>query len=75
MTVERDRARHLAEYDGVVYAFCSLMCRTRFIRDPAGFLARGPVGMGGEPAPARPSVGSTDGVPSADRPARRRAPA
>lgn len=75
MTVERDRARHLAEYDGVVYAFCSLMCRTRFIRDPAGFLARGPVGMGGEPAPARPPAGSTDGVPSADRPARRRAPA
>ncbi|HWP62740.1 MAG TPA: XdhC family protein [Candidatus Binatia bacterium] len=68
MEVERDRARHLAEYDGVVYAFCSLMCRTRFVRDPAGFLARGPVGMGGEgPAGGRtePSGGGGDAVPNA----------
>lgn len=72
MTVERDRARHLAEYDGVVYAFCSLMCRTRFIRDPAGFLARGPVGMGGPAGSASAAAGSTDQVPSADRPSRRR---
>ena len=27
MTVERDHARHLAEHDGVVYAFCSIGCR------------------------------------------------
>ncbi len=68
MEVERDRARHLAEYDGVVYAFCSLMCRTRFVRDPAGFLARGPVGMGGEgPAGGRTesSGGGGDAAPIA----------
>jgi xanthine dehydrogenase accessory factor len=39
MTVDRDRARHLAEHDGVVYAFCSLGCRTRFVKDPASFLS------------------------------------
>ena len=38
MTVERAHARHLAEHDGVVYAFCSLGCRTRFVKDPASFL-------------------------------------
>lgn len=38
MTVERDNARHLAEHDGQIYAFCSLGCRTRFIRDPAAYL-------------------------------------
>jgi xanthine dehydrogenase accessory factor len=38
MTVERAHARHLAEHDGVVYAFCSLGCRTRFVKDPAAFL-------------------------------------
>jgi len=75
MTVERERARHLAEYDGVVYAFCSLMCRTRFVRDPAGFLASGPVGMSGGSASASVVVGSADRVPSADRPSRRRSPA
>jgi xanthine dehydrogenase accessory factor len=39
MTVDRASARHLAEHDGVVYAFCSIGCRTRFIREPAAFLA------------------------------------
>ncbi len=39
MTVDRSTARHLAEHDGTVYAFCSIGCRTRFIRDPAAFLA------------------------------------
>jgi len=38
MTVDRDHARHLAEHDGIVYAFCSLGCRTRFVKDPAAFL-------------------------------------
>ena len=38
MTVERANARHLAEHDGVVYAFCSIGCRTRFIREPAAYL-------------------------------------
>jgi xanthine dehydrogenase accessory factor len=41
MTVERDDARHLAEHDGVVYAFCSLGCRTRFIKDPTAYLPAG----------------------------------
>ncbi len=39
MTVDRDHARHLAEHEGVVYAFCSLGCRTRFVKDPATFLS------------------------------------
>jgi xanthine dehydrogenase accessory factor len=39
MTVEREHARHLAEHDGVVYAFCSIGCRTRFMKDPVAFLS------------------------------------
>lgn len=39
MTVDRDYARHLADHNGIVYAFCSLGCRTRFVRDSAAFLA------------------------------------
>ena len=39
MTVEAAHARHLAEHDGIVYAFCSIGCRTRFIKEPATFLA------------------------------------
>jgi xanthine dehydrogenase accessory factor len=39
MTVDRGHVRHLAEHDGVVYAFCSMGCRTRFIKEPAAFLA------------------------------------
>ena len=39
MTVDRASARHLAEHDGVVYAFCSIGCRTRFMKDPSSFLA------------------------------------
>ena len=38
MTVDRKDARHLAEHNGVVYAFCAMICRTRFIRDPAAFV-------------------------------------
>jgi xanthine dehydrogenase accessory factor len=38
MTVDRDHARHLAEHDGVVYAFCSLGCRTRLVKNAAAFL-------------------------------------
>jgi xanthine dehydrogenase accessory factor len=46
MTVDRARARHLAEHEGVVYAFCSIGCRTRFIKEPATFLANpGTAGM------------------------------
>ncbi len=39
MTVDRSTARHLAEHDGTVYAFCSIGCRTRFVREPAVYLA------------------------------------
>lgn len=39
MTVERATARHLAEHDGVIYAFCSIGCRTRFIKEPATYLS------------------------------------
>src|SRR5207344_1981673 len=38
MTVDREHARHLAEHDGIVYAFCSIGCRTRFIREPTAYL-------------------------------------
>lgn len=42
MTVERAHARHLAEHDGVVYAFCSIGCRTRFIKEPVTYLTADP---------------------------------
>ena len=46
MTVDRATARHLAEHDGTVYAFCSIGCRTRFIKTPSAFLiAPGTAGM------------------------------
>ena len=38
MTVDAAHARHLAEHEGIVYAFCSMGCRTRFIREPATYL-------------------------------------
>ena len=38
MTVDRAHARHLAEHDGVVYAFCSMGCRTSFIREPTAYI-------------------------------------
>jgi xanthine dehydrogenase accessory factor len=46
MTVDRDHARHLAEHDGVVYAFCSLGCRTRFVKEPTAY-ATASVSSGG----------------------------
>ncbi len=39
MTVDRAHARHLAEHDGVVYAFCAMSCRTAFIKEPTAYLA------------------------------------
>ncbi len=39
MTVDPAHARHLAEHDGVIYAFCSIGCRTRFVKQPAAFLS------------------------------------
>jgi xanthine dehydrogenase accessory factor len=41
MTVEPRDMRHLAEHDGTVYAFCSLGCRTRFVKDPTAFVGAG----------------------------------
>jgi Cu+-exporting ATPase len=39
MTVDRADARHLATHEGVVYAFCSIGCRSRFVREPAAFVS------------------------------------
>lgn len=47
MTVDRAHARHLAEHEGVVYAFCSVGCRTAFIKEPQAYLT-------GERQPSHP---------------------
>ena len=39
MTVARRDVRHVAEHDGVTYAFCAVGCRARFVRNPARYLA------------------------------------
>ncbi len=41
MTVDRAVARHLAEHDGVVYAFCSIGCRSSFVREPTTYVGAG----------------------------------
>jgi Cu+-exporting ATPase len=41
MTVDRAHARHLAEHEGIVYAFCRMGCRTAFIREPAAYVGAG----------------------------------
>jgi Cu+-exporting ATPase len=38
MTVGPDNVRHLAEHDGTVYAFCSMGCRTQFIKGPTAYV-------------------------------------
>ena len=48
MTVDRAHARHLAEHEGVVYAFCSVGCRTAFIKEPGAYLS-------GERQPSHPA--------------------
>jgi len=48
MTVDRAHARHLAEHEGVVYAFCSVGCRTAFIKEPEAYLS-------GERQPSHPA--------------------
>jgi xanthine dehydrogenase accessory factor len=48
MTVDRAHARHLAEHDGTVYAFCSVGCRTAFIKEPDAYLS-------GEREPTHPA--------------------
>jgi xanthine dehydrogenase accessory factor len=42
MTVAREHARHLAAHGGIVYAFCSVGCRTRFMKDPMAYLSPTP---------------------------------
>jgi xanthine dehydrogenase accessory factor len=39
MTVDPAHARHLAEHEGSIYAFCSIGCRTSFVKEPAAYLA------------------------------------
>ncbi len=38
MTVERERARHIAERDGIIYAFCCVGCRSRFMKEPTTYI-------------------------------------
>jgi xanthine dehydrogenase accessory factor len=42
MTVDQANARHLAEHQGVVYAFCRMGCRTAFLREPAAYVGASP---------------------------------
>lgn len=42
MEVEIATARHSAEVEGATYYFCCAQCRTRFVADPAPFLAARP---------------------------------
>ncbi len=41
MDVEIATARHLAQYEGTLYYFCSVGCRARFVRDPASYVGAG----------------------------------
>ena len=41
MDVEIATARHLAQYEGTLYYFCSVGCRARFMRDPASYVGAG----------------------------------
>jgi xanthine dehydrogenase accessory factor len=41
MTVDRASARHLAEHAGTVYAFCSIGCRSSFVREPHAYVGSG----------------------------------
>lgn len=38
MTVEREGVRHIAEHDGIVYAFCCVGCRSRFMKEPTAYV-------------------------------------
>lgn len=42
MTVEKASARHTADVDGTVYYFCCAACRTKFVKEPARYLAAQP---------------------------------
>jgi xanthine dehydrogenase accessory factor len=50
MTVEREHARHIAEHAGVVYAFCSVGCRARFVKDPGAYVGADAVQHADHPA-------------------------
>ena len=41
MTVDRASIRHIAEHGGVVYAFCSIGCRSSFVREPTAYVGAG----------------------------------
>jgi len=41
MTVDRANIRHIAEHGGVVYAFCSIGCRSSFVREPTAYVPAG----------------------------------
>jgi len=41
MTVDRTTIRHIAEHGGVVYAFCSIGCRSAFVREPTAYVPAG----------------------------------
>ena len=38
---EPEFVRHIAEHEGTVYAFCSVGCRTRFMKDPTAYIGAG----------------------------------
>ncbi len=41
MTVDRASIRHIADHGGVVYAFCSIACRSSFVREPTAYVGNG----------------------------------
>ncbi|GAB2510095.1 heavy metal translocating P-type ATPase [Pseudoxanthomonas sangjuensis] len=51
MTVDPAKTQHHAEHAGQAYHFCSAGCRTKFLADPAKYLAPAPAAPN-EPAPA-----------------------
>jgi xanthine dehydrogenase accessory factor len=54
MTVDRAHARHLAEHEGIVYAFCRMGCRTAFLQEPAAYVT-GPSPVTPGPTPTTPA--------------------
>lgn len=59
MTVDRAHARHLAEHEGTVYAFCSMGCRTAFIKEPGAYVTA--ASSGGPSGAAVSDEGSSGG--------------
>jgi xanthine dehydrogenase accessory factor len=46
MTVAREHVRHIAEHAGLVYAFCSVGCRSRFMKEPTAYIGADTVNAG-----------------------------